>query len=341
MPILAETKTSPIGQFFIYGAGGSRKTWWACAAAEAGYNILYINGDTSPTILSNLTPEARARIYHLDVRDFDNEAFFSRFMACFCNVDKVGNCFINETTRRVGISPFGGATKINVGTSWGPNCIVIIDHYTMLVGSANFNFAKENSIDVTEADKPDWDGYRWVGQFLTTILDQLRKLPCHLVVIGHSNVYEKAEGKGIDRKIIFQREQPRSCSNPHGMSIADKFQEVYLFYKEGTRNFIDMNGHRHKDAQSKIYTPGRYEWDNATLANTLAKMGVVAPDKNASFPVFDIIPERNLIGGKQPPLAGAIKQAASTPPVLTIPTPVKKVSTIVANLLPKQGVPKL
>lgn len=313
MPRLTETFDSGIGQIFIYGSGGTRKTTWACSVAEAGYNVLLINGDAPPSVLKQLSAKARERIFVLDVHDRADRAIFAKFMAAFCNAKNPGRCFFEEESGRVGTSPFGGALDVNV-TEWGQESVIVIDHYSLLTSSCAFQYASDNSIDVTLAEKDEWPGYGWQGRFLTVILEQLRKLPCHIVVIGHETMYEKYEGSGRERRLVFQRTQPRSSSNPHGMSIADKFQEVYIFNKVGTRNMIDMDGNDYKDAQSKVYEPKRYEMDKLPLSVVLARIG--APKPPADLPVIDFsaIPKRNALGAKKSAMPA---QPTHTPPPLT------------------------
>lgn len=348
---LSEELTAGRAQIFIYGSGGTRKTWWACLPAEDNYNILLVNGDATPTILNNLSQRARERIYMLDVHDRAEQAVFARFMAAFCNMDAPGRCYFNEETGRASRHPFGGATKVDV-TNWSRESVIVIDHYSLLTSSAAFEYAQENSIDITDAEKDEWPGYGWMGRFLSTILEQLRKLPCHLIVIGHETMYEKYEGAGRKRKLVFQRQQPRSSSNPHGMTIADKFQEVYLFYKEGQRNLIDTEGNRFKDAQSKIFSPKRYEWEKLPAAAVLSAVGAKAPDSSAPAIEFEVIAQRQLVGkspggknvipnstknisesaAKTEGTPTAASAASQTPPAQPIASPNNPATAKIANL---------
>lgn len=317
MPRLTETLDAGLGQLFIYGSGGTRKTTWACSVAEAGYNVLLINGDAPPSVLKQLSAKARERIYVLDVHDRGDRAVFAKFMAAFCNAKNPGRCFFDEETGRVGPSPFGGATDVNV-TEWGQESVIVVDHYSLLTSSCAFQYASDNHIDVTLAEKDEWPGYGWQGRFLTVILEQLRKLPCHIVVIGHETMYEKYEGTGRERRLVFQRTQPRSSSNPHGMAIADKFQEVYIFNKVGTRNMIDMDGNDYKDAQSKVYEPKRYEMEKLPLSAVLSKIGAPKPPADLLPIDFSVIPKRNVMGAKKSSAPPAAPVAASSSTATTI-----------------------
>lgn len=310
MPLLTEQGPGR-AQLLIYGPGGSKKTWWACQAAEAGYNVLYINGDTFPTILSQLTADARKRIYHLDVTDSANIPVMAQFIAAFTNQTRPGLCWYDEQSKRADPAPFGGAIRVDV-QQWDTNYVVVVDHFTALVRSINYHYALANNIDLADADKTEWEGYRFAGALLTHVVGQLRKLPCHLVLVAHETVYEKYEGTGRDRRLVFQRQQPISSSNPHGMTLAAAFQEVYYFYKEGKRNWIDFDGNRMRDAQSKFLPPGRKEWDQLPLSDVLKALGNSTPPNDLPFIDFTPQPKPNILKKAEPLVDTLINPAPKT-----------------------------
>ena len=56
--------------------------------AEAGFNVLLLDGENGAGILKQLSPAARKRIYILDLKDVPNQAKMAVFMARFCTYKK-------------------------------------------------------------------------------------------------------------------------------------------------------------------------------------------------------------------------------------------------------------
>lgn len=277
--------TSLTPRIFVYGPAKSQKTWWALRAAEFGWRVLYFDFEHSGSIVKQLPADALKRIYMLEVNDGPSDAFASVFATTAL---RSFDFYYNEATRQVSLRPAPGMVHIDM-RNFGRDTVVVFDSYTALAVSVARRYAFENGIDLADAQKPEWEGYRWCGALLTWMLTQMQIFPCPIIVIGHTTQYEKykqirdSQGKPRQGPLEWSRRQPISSSNPHGMSIAAKFEDVLYMYKQGHMTYIETKGDQYADAGSRIVPPGRYTWDELTFA-ALAKMaGIEPPQAVTSF----------------------------------------------------------
>ena len=265
----ASAMNQSLQRFFVYGPGKMKKTWWCLKAAEVGYNVLLIDADAGSAIKDQLSPEAQERIYIVEAMDTETKATAARFMAAFCKEfslywdeeRKDFSFFPTETT--VGLHLAGETSRVR------SNLLLVVDSWTALCRSIDFEYALKNNIDLSDAEKTDWDGYGLSGRIATWMLSQIKAAPCHTVVIGHDQIYEKYQGSGKDRKLLESRTQPISTSGPHGKRIAKEYDNMLLFYREGLVNWIDVDGNRLKDAGSRQMAPGKYKWDDVHIGSLL------------------------------------------------------------------------
>lgn len=302
----------------IYGPGKTRKTWWALAAAEAGFRVLMFSGENGHGIVQRLSPEARERVYIIDCADGPMDGFFSVLMAV---AFKRGQFAIDETTRRIADRQLPGTTWIDM-TAFRNETVVVVDTWTALVQSLVRRFSFENSIDLSDANRVEWDGYRYCGMLATWILDQLRAaLHCHYVVIGHATQYEKYKKSPNDPKkqgpLEFSRRQPVSTSNPHGMTISGKFDHVLYFSNSSPKNtWIDTLGDVDHDAGSRALANDRYKWEDLSFATLAQADGMTLPSPAAQPFDFPTTENRVAALGSQSPASAASSTSASAQPVI-------------------------
>ena len=75
-------------RLLLYGPAKTKKTWLAGTAAEAGFNVLLLDNEQGAGILRNLSPEARKRIYRIDIQDDGKRAVAAEFITYFCKFPK-------------------------------------------------------------------------------------------------------------------------------------------------------------------------------------------------------------------------------------------------------------
>jgi len=295
-------------RLMAFGPGKTRKTWWAGTAAEAGFNVILLDSDDGCAILKNLSPAARKRIYRVNIGDTKKRAVAAEFMTWFC---KMPSIFWNETDQKRMIKPDVNCIQLD-WARFDRNTVVICDSYSALCWSLALRYCIENQIDLADASKTEWDGYRFCGQLATWMLGQLHTLPCHFILIGHQEVYEKYVGTGRDRKIDWTRTQMKSVSGPHAMTIAKGFDEVLYFTIQGSSVSIDLRPEKDRDGGGRVIPPGRYKWEDLSFKEVC---------KLASIPLppADLMPVSELVACREAPasattnkLLGGKSKAATT-----------------------------
>jgi hypothetical protein len=164
-----ELKDNQLARILIYGAAKTKKTWWTGTAAEAGFNVLMLDGEGGIGILKNLSEAARKRVTVLDIQDSATQAKMAIFMSRFCKMKKF---WWNEEKKLPIGRPTEGYSVIDLSVLT-PNDVVVLDSYTALVWSLAYRYATENSIDLSDAAKQEWEGYGWSGNLSTWMLHQL------------------------------------------------------------------------------------------------------------------------------------------------------------------------
>lgn len=267
---------------FVYGQEKSKKTWWACRAAEFGFNVILVDGDDGASIVKQLPVEAQRRILIVDAVNTANVQVFSRFMATFMR----GNPFIWDEKAKVSL-PITHALKSDKSyvkfdiTQLTMNDVVVIDSWTALAASLLLEWASVNNIALTEVEK-EGDQFSLMGyqsRFLDYVLTKIKTFPCHIIVIGHETVYEKFEGKGRDRKVVEQRTQPFSSTGPHAKKIGAHFSNCLRFSKLSDLAFrIDSGGDANTMGGCRQLEPKKWDWKLLTPADIFKAVGSVGTE---------------------------------------------------------------
>lgn len=284
-------------RLFIYGPPKSYKTYWTLQAAEAGYRVLYFDMDRGADIARLLSPAARERIYVIDCADTVSAPLACHFMSFLLRKNE---CYFNEKTKALSLFPHAGSIGINLNIL-GADTIILFDSYTTLVGSIVREYARANNIDLSDAKKSSWEGYRWCGALATWMLDQLKTIPCTTVTIGHDTVYDKYKAHPTDSNkqgiLEWSKTQPLSSSNPHAMGITAKFTDVLRFYIEGRNPKIDTRGNRLEDAGGRNIDPNLYDMSKLSLASILQTCGKAASNLPAATWDFQPATQADIAAG--------------------------------------------
>lgn len=256
-----------LARLLIYGPAKTRKTWFATKAAELGFNVILIDTDYGFHVTQNLTPEARRRIYHLDMR-----APVDTFKNCGAlTVAKAmtgDTMYFNEVTRtytgKRNIDPDGTYAVMDFKKLTNHD-VVILDSWTEFV--THVTLADQNVLDPTVVNKLEWDDYGKIRLLLDMFLANMAKLNCHFIVIGHSETYAKRKkdapknAKPEDAYEQF-RVQPMSISRPHAETMASKFTDVLYFNIQSSTigTMISTKGSEDFDAGSRRLSPSVYKF---------------------------------------------------------------------------------
>ena len=264
----------------LYGQAMTRKTWWALRAAEEGFNIIYWDFDANYQVANNLSEEARDRISIIDARlpgeTVDNNG---ALLLAKC-LEASTNLLYDEQTRR-----YVAASKVEAEKEYlkinlyatGPHDILVIDTWTAL--QTALIRTQKTIVDPTMVAKLEWDDYNKLRLLDDIMLDNIRRLPCHVVVIGHEETYAKkrpdANPQGKPHEIIESvRQQVSSASRAHGETMPAKFTDVLHFSvkTQGGPTTLSTRGSTEVDAGSRRFAPGNYAWDKF-------KFGDLVPDQ--------------------------------------------------------------
>lgn len=277
MPSATDFLASPTryARFFIYGPAKTKKTWWACAAAYHGYDVLLLDADRGASILRHFSDTAQSRIHILPIADDSTTPVAFEFLTRWARERFHG--FFHDQRRVFLDRPQPGATLYSLRAA-SPNLIVVIDSWSSFVTSAVQEFSNRNNVDPADAGKIEWDGYRWAGMMATWLVEMYKSLPCHLVIIGHQTTHEKWKGKGRDRVCYYSKETPLSTSNPHSKTLPKHFDEFYRFDLRGKEHYIIPNGDENHEGGSRTIAPGLYKWDDLQLVDVLRLQGIPPVD---------------------------------------------------------------
>ena len=279
---MAEKKM--FARLLIYGPQKARKTWWAATAAEAGFNVLLLDCDDGWQIIKQLSPEAQSRIYVIDIVDKPNANIASIFAAAFLRQKPF---YWREEEKKLAVlrddKEAEDAIYIDTAKLDG-NTVVVLDSWTELVNSLNLQFAKENGIDLADASKPEWEGYRWTGALATWMLGKLKTLPCHIALVGHQTVYEKIRQEKKQQIVEWSREQLVSTSGKHAMTIGQKFSDILQFKVLNETNVrIDTGAGKDKEGGSRIIPPKVYRWEDLQFKDYCNLAGITLPPPDLPY----------------------------------------------------------
>ena len=322
MPNL-ETKTinadsSILLRELFYGAPKTRKTWLAGTAAEAGFNVILLDADHGYHILTkHLSPEAKKRLYLFECRDSLRVPVAAQFLSRFL---KQGKVWFNEKTRTVvplATNLNDDCVELSQDRHLNSNTVLILDSYTALVNSLKFSYNLERQVDLTDmGEESNSDmmtkrgGYAFTGGLASFIMERITKLPCHVIVIGHANQYEKYSKDG--KTLEWSRRVVKSTSNPHSLTFGDKFSDIlYFFNASASITKIETRADKDAEGGSRIIPPDSYTWDKLQWKNICELANIPLPPKD--LPYLDFKPELPKTGGSPLTASKAVTPAKINP----------------------------
>lgn len=284
-------------KLLLIGDGKSGKSYYAALAAKAGFNVLYLDGDVAaPTIGAmvsdgTLTKEEANRIYLLDIRDtIMGGVRDTRFVEFMNELSSSVVLKWNETENRV-------AKRNDTGEIWelkpskmGMNDVLIIDSWTGYTESVMLWAGRANGVDIANASTHEMRPvYQGGALKATEMLQVIRSMPCHVIVIAHPDEFShmsKPDGKRVkdikepDLIVDWTKMIPKTTSKPQGLQMAKYFSDVAWMEmspdgKERRLNFKPKNDRvsgGHFDD-----TKGIMEY---SFANLVKKVSGYEPDKN-------------------------------------------------------------
>lgn len=285
-------------KFLVLGDPKAGKTDYIFRAAEAGWNILFLDGDVGIQCLQamirsgRISSEAAGRIAVLNISDYlSPNGTLVPFMAqFFVKFTTQGRFMWNDTLQR----PFELQTykpdegheiwEIRPG-NMGADVILGGDSWTTLSSSVVQWKADDLGEDILDIEKVSRDMYAGTGHKLTQFLTLLRALPCPVAFTGHPREYVKLEKpKGRignmqekDMKIEWTKMIPQSSSNPHGYTLAKNFSDVAWIEVDAMgRRKVDFRPTDSRSSGGHLNKIG--DTDELSLSKALEYLGFATPD---------------------------------------------------------------
>ena len=229
----------------ILGDPKAGKTEWVLKAAEAGFNVLYFDGDVAGQTIQAVDAKVRDRIFYLDVSDRLSGGLDPR-MVTLCAAFFTESTFMWNDTKGELYSRVKDAHDETSGAAldeiWeirparlDHNWVFAMDSWTTLSYSAMVDKANQEGISLADIEKAERNLYQGTGNRLTNMLSTIQKMQCHVAVIGHPAQYEKRKNpagssvrstKETDQIIEWTKMVPTSSSNPHGLKMGKFFSDI-------------------------------------------------------------------------------------------------------------------
>lgn len=263
----------------VIGDGKCGKSDWAARAAEAGFNVLYLDADVGSQTIAGLPkdpknpvkPEVMDRIFILNVGDeLINGGLNYRFVKMFKKFCTASPTYRwNDTESREYVmaddKESGEIWEIKPG-KMDHTCVLAIDSWTSLVQSCMNWAAEELGIDLQEVSEEERKKMRSVyqaaGEKLTYYLQMIRSAPCHVIVIAHPAEFtktKKPDGKTIagakegDLTVLWTKMVPKSSSNNHAMTMAKYFTDLAWLEVDAMGNYkIDYRANNERISGSHL-----------------------------------------------------------------------------------------
>lgn len=229
----------------ILGDPKAGKTDWVMRAAEAGFNVLYMDGDVAAQTIAGLSPEAKSRIFYMNIADKLDGGIDPRMIATVAAFFTSSKFLWNDTKQQeysrvkddhdeetgAALDEIWEFKPARFDHRW----VIAIDSWTTLAYSGMLAKALDMGVDLGDIEKADQNLYAGVGNRLTNVLSTIQKAPCHFAVIGHPSQFEKSkspdgksqrEVKAADRIVEWTKMVPKSSSNPHGLTMGKFFSDI-------------------------------------------------------------------------------------------------------------------
>lgn len=280
----------------ILGDPKAGKSDWAARAALAGFNVLYFDGDVAQQTISQLPLEARERIFYMEVGDElvgDKNPRMIDTLTAFTTASR----FLWNDTRQKEFSVKDGLTEdgFAVDEIWefSPakldyRWVFVLDSWTTLVQSAMIAKSNDMGVDLADVEKIERNIYSGVGNRLTAIAATIQKFPCHVIVIGHPDQYEKRrsqDGKTVkeamketDQVIEWTKMVPKSSSRPHSLTLGKFFSDIgWIDVSKFGKRELDFTATNVRVSGGHLNSKGDPR-DSHSFASLVKSIGGAIPD---------------------------------------------------------------
>lgn len=234
------TSEKKLVKLLLIGDGKAGKSRLAGEAAAAGFKLLYLDGDVATPTLSQLSDKAKQNIYLLPAHDsISGGSRDTRFCDLVQNFTTNIKFKWNDSQSRLArVNDKGDEIWEITPSLMDENCIFILDSWTALVESIMLKAAMANSVDLRDTSLTMHEMrpvYQVSANIATSILQVIRSMPCHVIVIGHPDEYQHKvapDGRKVgdvkekDMVVDWTKMVCKSTSRPHSLQMAKYFTDV-------------------------------------------------------------------------------------------------------------------
>lgn len=310
-------------KLLLIGDGKIGKTHFAGMAAASGFNVLYIDGDVAGPTIARLPDAAKRGIYMLSAHDtimggMRDHRFIDLMSEFTSNIKFKWN---DSQQRLAKVADKTDEIWEIIPGQMDESCVLVIDSWTGLTESMALRAAQKNSVDLADATTNEMRPvYQSSGLNATSMLQVIRSMPCHVIVLGHPDEYQHKtapEGRSVrdikenDMIVDWTKFIAKSTSRPHGLQMPKYFTDVAWMEVSptGTRK-LDF---RVKSSRvSGGHFDGFEDTDKYSFANLVKQIGGTIPAANTPVDRWlKIIPP----GENQPAVAQVLEGGASDKPV--------------------------
>lgn len=288
----SEQETDALAKLLLIGDGKCGKSHFAGMAAAAGFKVLYLDGDVGKPTIQSLPIEARRNIMLLDVADtllggIKDSRFFDTFKEFTTSTTFRWNKTKNQLSSRKYDEPTDVIVEVKPA-KMDSSCILILDSWTGLTESMTTAAALAGNVDLETAKTSEMRPvYQMAGIKATQMLQCIRSLRCHVIVLAHPDEYahtRKPEGRKVsdiketDLIVEWTKQIPKSTSKPQSLQMAKYFTDVswMTVSRDGKERRLDF---RLNDGR---VSGGHFDAEKSTeeysFANLVKKIGGKVPD---------------------------------------------------------------
>lgn len=316
------TEVSQLIKLLLIADGKAGKTHYAGEAAAAGFNVFYLSGDVAAPTLAQLPAEAKKRIYFIDAVDsISGGVRDTRFINTVSELTTNVKFRWNDTLGRIAKAKDEEEIWEIQPAKMGPSELFVLDSWTSLVESIMLKCANQHGVNLSDASTTEMRPvYQSSALMATSLLQVIRSMPCHVLVLGHPDEYEhrrSPDGKKVgnvketEMIIEWTKRIAKSTSRPHSLQMPKYFTDVAWLEVSptGTRK-IDF---RPKDDRvGGGHFAGFENTQDYSFANLVKAVGGKVPDGSQPIePWLNIIPAGERIIAPPKVLDGTVAKPAS------------------------------
>lgn len=282
-------------KMLLIGAGKIGKTHYAGMAAAAGLNVLYLDGDVGAQTLAGLPMEARKHIYLMQMADrIDGGTRTPDFIQNMTELTSYSKMAWNDHESRIASRKDSNYDRWTLQPAkLDHRDLLVIDSWTGLTESIMLKCAQGNGIDLATATTAEMRPvYQSSAQIATSILQVIRSMRCHVIVISHPDEYvhlKKPEGRRVseakegDMVIEYTKLIPKTTSKPQGLQMAKYFTDVAWAEMSPSGKERRLNFQVKNDRVSGGHFDGFKSADSEySFAELIRQVGGVLPETHES-----------------------------------------------------------